>query len=80
MSDLTQQALRRLQAIGTISSADVPSIMHVIASYEAAGWTVDEVVDYMQWREEVNPEVSEDRALARMRVVRQRVERRLRAS
>lgn len=55
------------------SDRDRESTLNVVKQKLADGWTVDEVVSYANFTEEVNPTLSEQFALTRMKQVLDRV-------
>ena len=58
---------------------DSKSIDRMISHYKEEGWTVNEVATFCRYTEEVNPELEEDRALALMARITERVKARLKA-
>jgi hypothetical protein len=62
---------------GELDPLDYLTVQRGIADLQARGWTDEEIVSYMRWMEEVNPDADEDTAIRKMKEVRERTETRL---
>jgi hypothetical protein len=72
MDATLERVLERLADIASAHGQELSSETLVLVTRDAArklaaGWTADEVVAHMRNIEEINPELPEDLALARMR-------------
>jgi hypothetical protein len=72
MDATLERVLERLADIASAHGQELSSETLVLVTRDAArklaaGWTADEVVAHMRNIEEINPELHEDLALARMR-------------
>jgi hypothetical protein len=77
--DVVQQVFDRLDMTHPTDD-DKKFMAQDIARKTKDGWTVSEIASYMRSMEEVNPELDEDTALARMKKVKDAVAARLKAA
>jgi hypothetical protein len=69
-----------MRRIGEMSHPDCfDDVRNDAKEFIEEGWLPSEIVDHLRCREEVDKELEEDVALARMAVIEKRVEARLRA-
>jgi hypothetical protein len=66
-----------LDRLGPIEPDELPYVLMGIEQLEQRGWTTAEAASKLQWMEHVNPHVSEEVALRNMRIVEDRVAKRM---
>jgi ribosomal protein L37AE/L43A len=74
-----EDVFNRLEGIAKngIDARDAENIKKDIATKLKQGWTATEIVSYVRWTEEINPDIEEDDALAKMKRVKTVVQDRL---
>lgn len=79
VEDIFDSLSKNVHPDGKISDDDADSVKGGIKKHLKAGWTRAEIVAFMRNMEEVNPDMDEDKALKRMKEIRDKVEARLAA-
>lgn len=71
MSDVLKRLQRYALMMGYdgIAKSDLPGLQHHIDNYLIAGWSKDKIFRFLKNCEEVDPQLDEDIALARMKKV-----------
>lgn len=80
MNTQVQKVLERLLHIATIGNftdRDRDIVTSIIASNLEAGWTEDEIFQYLKHCEEINSSIDEDFAIKRMQEITVKVKQRL---
>jgi hypothetical protein len=81
MNTITENVVERLKRIaqGDLTDIDIALISSDIADKLKAGWTEKEIIGCLKYMEEINPELDESYALAKMTAHYQKVEKRLKS-
>lgn len=64
-------------SISNLNASELEHVKQNIVSLCESGWLVSEVARYLNCTEEINPEMDEDKAIARMKSIRNEVTKRL---
>jgi len=74
---IKNKIIKKLETHGGVTLKGVGGFERDVAEYLRKGWTEHEIFNVLRWTEEVNPDVDEDTALARMKKAKDAAEQRI---